>query len=144
MPLRLNSRDAVRSNSSTFIAVASSRLNTGTGNLADTTCSDVRIVGDVNQWFDTNCFANPAEFVFGNYEVGDVRGPTFFNTDFSGFKRTRMGASRLLELRMEVFNVFNRAQFGNPATSFGAGNFGRISGTRFPSREIQLGARFLF
>jgi hypothetical protein len=128
-----------------IITVASPRLNTGgTANLADMTCGDARIIGEVNQWFDTNCFANPAEFVIGNYEVGQVRGPTFFNTDFSIFKRTRLGGSRLLELRIEMFNVFNRAHLANPGTSFEAGNFGRISSTRFPSREIQLGARFLF
>jgi hypothetical protein len=73
-----------------------------------------------------------------------VRGPTLFNTDFSVFKRTPLGGARLLELRIETFNLFDRAHLANPATQFGAGNFGRISGTRFPSREIQLGARLLF
>jgi hypothetical protein len=126
------------------ITVASSRLNTGTGNLADVTCSAVRIVGDVNQWFDTSCFANPAQFVFGNYQVGQVRGPTFFNTDFSVFKRTAVGGTRLVELRLETFNLFNRTHLGTPERAFGASNFGRISDTRFPSREIQLGVRFFF
>jgi Carboxypeptidase regulatory-like domain len=128
-----------------LIRVASPRLNTGTNdNFADVTCSEVRVLGRVDQWFDTSCFADPAEFTFGNYEVGQVRGPTFFNTDFSVFKRTQLGGSRLLELRLEAFNLFNRAHLGLPERSFGAGNFGRISETRFPSREIQLGARFFF
>jgi Carboxypeptidase regulatory-like domain/TonB dependent receptor-like, beta-barrel len=126
------------------IQVATSQLNTGTGNFADVTCSDVDIPGRVEQWFDTACFANPAIFQFGNYQIGDVRGPTFFNTDFSVFKRTGLGGTRSFEFRIEMFNLFNRAHFSNPNTQFGNAQFGRISSTRFPSREIQLGARLLF
>jgi Carboxypeptidase regulatory-like domain len=126
------------------IRLASSQLNTGTDNFADVTCGEIGVPGDVNQWFDTSCFATPPLFEFGNYEIGAVRGPTFFNTDFSVFKRTGLGANRSIEFRFEVFNVFNRAHFSNPNDRLGNAQFGRISSTRFPSREIQLGARFLF
>ena len=51
---------------------------------------------------------------------------------------------RSLEVRFEFFNLFNKAQFSNPNTQFGNLQFGRITSTGFPSREIQLGARFLF
>jgi hypothetical protein len=124
--------------------VASSQLNTGTGNFANVSCNDIDTVGQVTQWFDTTCFENPAAFEFGNYKIGMVRGPKYVNTDFSVFKRTRMGAARSIEVRFEIFNLFNKAQFSNPNTTFGSAEFGRISSTRFPSREIQLGARFLF
>ena len=73
-----------------------------------------------------------------------MRGPTLLTTDFSLFKRTSLGGARSMEVRIETFNVFNRAHFSNPNTSFGNSQFGRISSTRLPSREIQLGARFLF
>ena len=126
------------------IRLASSQLNTGTDNWADVTCSEIGMPEDVRQWFDTSCFATPPTFEFGNYEIGQVRGPKFINTDFSVFKRTALGGTRSLELRMEVFNLFNKAHFSNPNDRFGNANFGRISSTRFPSREIQLGARFLF
>jgi hypothetical protein len=126
------------------IQVASSQLNTGSGNFANVTCSDVEVIGAVTQWFDTSCFANPPLYEFGNYQIGDVRGPRFINTDFSVFKRTEFGGSKSLELRLEIFNLFNKAHFANPNVSFGNAQFGRISSTRFPSREIQLGARFLF
>jgi len=98
----------------------------------------------VTQWFDTSCFATPPLYEFGNYEIGAVRGPTFFNTDLGVFKRTSLGGARSIELRVEVFNVFNKAHFSNPNDRFGNVQFGRISSTRFPSREIQLGGRFLF
>ena len=34
------------------------------GQLRDPTCSDVEIIGEVTQWFDTSCFANPPLFYF--------------------------------------------------------------------------------
>ena len=73
-----------------------------------------------------------------------MRGPRFVNTDFSIFKRTQFGGAKSLELRLETFNLFNHALFANPNVTFGNAQFGRIASTRFPSREIQLGARFLF
>ena len=126
------------------IRLASSQLNTGTDNFANVTCDEIGTPELVTQWFDTSCFATPPNFEFGNYEIGQVRGPKFINTDFSLFKRTALGGNRSLELRMEVFNLFNKAHFSNPNDRLGNANFGRISSTRFPSREIQLGARFLF
>jgi hypothetical protein len=126
------------------IRLASSQLNTGTDNFANVTCSEIGTPELVTQWFDTSCFATPPNFEFGNYEIGQVRGPRFINTDFSLFKRTALGGTRSLELRMEVFNLFNKAHFSNPNDRLGNTSFGRISSTRFPSREIQLGARFLF
>jgi hypothetical protein len=126
------------------IRLASSQLNTGTDNWPNVTCSEIGIPRQVTRWFDTSCFATPPLHEFGNYEIGAVRGPTLFNTDFSIFKRTALGASRSIELRVEVFNLFNKAHFSNPNDRFGNQEFGRISSTRLPSREIQLGARFLF
>ena len=131
------------------ITVSSSQLNTGTGNWADVTCADIGMPKKVSvtdttaNWFDTSCFAEPARYVFGNYKVGDVRGPSVFNTDLSVFKRTRFG-SKTFEIRADAFNIFNKAHFSNPNTTFGNAQFGRIAGTRLPAREVQLGLRFLF
>jgi Carboxypeptidase regulatory-like domain/TonB dependent receptor-like, beta-barrel len=125
------------------VRVSASRLNTGTGNWADVTCADISTPHQVDKWFDTSCFADPAQYLFGSYRIGDVRGPTVFNTDFSAFKKTSIGKSAF-ELRIDVFNVFNRAHFANPNVTFGNSAFGRISATRLTPREIQLGARVLF
>jgi hypothetical protein len=97
----------------------------------------------VEKWFDTGCFADPAPYEFGNYVIGDVRGPSLFNTDFSAFKRTAVGRTSA-ELRIDVFNVFNRPQFGNPNVTFGNAAFGRINSTRLTPREVQVGLRLLF
>lgn len=127
-----------------IIRLATSQLNTGTDNFANQTCDDVRIIGEATQWFDRSCFAAPPLHTFGNYEIGAVRGPTFVNTDFSVFKRTSLGGSRAIEVRIEIFNLFDRVHFANPNDRVGNADFGRISSTKFPPREIQLGGRFLF
>ncbi len=97
----------------------------------------------VQQWFDTSCFADPAQYQFGNYKYSEARGPTVFNTDLSLSKRTAVGKAAL-EVRLDVFNVFNRAHFTNPGTTFGTAAFGTISNTRLTPREGQIGVRLLF
>jgi len=49
-----------------------------------------------------------------------------------------------LELRIDVFNVFNRAHFVNPNLTFGTAAFGTINNTRLTPREGQIGLRVLF
>jgi hypothetical protein len=131
------------------LRVSASRLGTGgTPNWPNLTCDNVSITGRVDQWFDTSCFADPAEFQFGSYKIGDVRGPSVFNTDLSLVKRTSIGKGSL-ELRIDAFNIFNKAHFDRPGVSntgatFGTSTFGRIAATRLTPREVQLGVRFLF
>jgi hypothetical protein len=125
------------------LRVSASRLNTGTGNWPDVSCSTIGTPKTVTAWFDTSCFADPAEFAFGNYRIGQVRGPSVFNNDISAFKKTSI-RGKVAEVRIDAFNVFNKAHFANPGTTFGTAQFGRISATRLTPREVQLGFRFLF
>jgi len=52
-----------------------------------------------------------------------------------------------IEFRLEAFNAFNHPNLGNPTTTFGSSNFGKIStlqsGTT-PSRTLQLAAHYVF
>jgi hypothetical protein len=48
------------------------------------------------------------------------------------------------ELRADFFNAFNRAGRGNPVTELTEPLFGRIVGSRFGPRNIQVSARFNF
>jgi hypothetical protein len=56
-----------------------------------------------------------------------------------------------LRLRADLFNVFNRAQFGAPNADLSASNFGTITSTsssyatgRGTPRELQLSAKIVF
>jgi hypothetical protein len=125
------------------IRVSSPQLNNGGGNWVDQSCATVGMPKTVDRWFDTSCFADPARYQFGNYVIGNVRGPAVFNTDFSAAKQTAIGRVTA-EIRVDVFNLFNRAHFDKPATTFGNSTFGTISATRLTPREGQLGFRLLF
>jgi hypothetical protein len=128
------------------ITVAQNLLgNLGGSNPADLTCKHVSEPKTVSQWFDTSCFANPAPFTFGNSGIGHVRGPGISNWDFSLAKVTSLGAeSRQVRFEADFFNLFNTPHFSNPATTFGAGGFGVIGGTRLPPRYIQFGLKLSF
>jgi hypothetical protein len=51
--------------------------------------------------------------------------------------------TRRLELRWEVFNLLNRANFDLPNRIFGNANFGRVFSAKDP-REMQIGIRLTF
>ena len=54
-----------------------------------------------------------------------------------------MGGARAVEVRAEVFNLLNTANFGAPAATLGAANFGTITSALDP-RVVQLALKFLF
>ncbi len=96
-----------------------------------------------DRWFDPAAFALPAAFSFGSAPRNSVRGPGFANVDFALAKIWRIGGVSDLELRWEVFNLFNRTNFDLPNRIFGTANFGRIFSAKNP-REMQLGVRLSF
>jgi hypothetical protein len=51
---------------------------------------------------------------FGNLPRNAYYGPSFRNLDLSVVKNTPLGGHLKLQLRMDVFNVFNHANFSNP------------------------------
>jgi len=90
----------------------------------------------LNEWFNTACFAAPADFTFGNESRVDatLRSDGVANFDFAVFKRVLFGADGRagLEGRVEFFNLFNRPQFGPPNTACctaNNANFGLVTST---------------
>jgi hypothetical protein len=73
--------------------------------------------------------------------------------DLAFVKYARPTSGTGLELRVEIFNLFNRANFGVPnLVAFAGsadneqplGNFGRIRNTVTSARQVQLGVRMRF
>lgn len=97
-------------------------------------------------WFDPKSFTRNAFGTLGNVGRGFLRGPGFWNADFSVQKDTRITEGKTIQLRLEGYNVFNHTNFANPTGSISSGNFGRISAVkRFANpRIVQLGAKFIF
>jgi hypothetical protein len=111
------------------------------------------VTGNPAQWFNPQAFALQPAGTFGNTGRGDFRGPDLRVVDLALSKDTSLGGSRRLELRLEVFNVFNRANFGVPNLTVFAGaadgeaplgSFGRIRNTVTSARQMQLGVRLRF
>lgn len=97
----------------------------------------------LNRWFNTDAFAQPAPFMFGNSRRGLLRGDGVVNADLSLAKNLSLGRARSLQLRVELFNAFNHTNFGLPGHTFGAPDFGIVSNAA-GGRTIQLGLRGVF
>jgi hypothetical protein len=100
----------------------------------------------LGRYFDTSVFSFNDPFTFGNAPriMPNLYGPGTNNFDISLFKNTQLTERLKLQFRVEAFNAFNRIQFGNPATSINANNFGRINTqVNFP-RDYQFALKLLF
>lgn len=93
--------------------------------------------------FDPTAFALPDAFTFGNAPRNVLRGPKSIVTDLSLMKNFPLGGGRQFQFRAEMFNAFNRVNYGNPNGVFNSTSFGRISSAG-SMRQIQLGARVSF
>jgi hypothetical protein len=56
----------------------------------------------------------PGTWHFGSLGRNALRGPGYRNVDFSLFKDTPITESTKLQLRAEIFNIFNHPNFSNP------------------------------
>jgi len=114
-----------------------------------------------NKWFDNSSTAlnNPrADGTFAWSVLGpndyrkvksrfhDVNEPTEPQWAFSFFKTNRVGDRATLQVRVEIFNVFNVRVYGGPNTNPSNASFGIVdtsSQVNFP-RQLQIGARVQF
>ena len=98
------------------------------------------------QWFNTACFANPPAGVnrVGNAGRNTINGPPTTRFDATLSKSINFSESKSLQLRWEVFNVFNHTNFATISSlNITSSVYGRIGTTRDP-RTMQLGMKFLF
>ncbi|HET9830621.1 MAG TPA: hypothetical protein VFP91_02880, partial [Vicinamibacterales bacterium] len=95
------------------------------------------------QYLNMSAFSQNTPGVWGNTPKGYLRGPGFLNVDMA-LSRNVAVSQHKIELRVEVFNVFNRVNFGNPVTTLGATNAGAITTTSGDMRIMQFAAKFNF
>lgn len=96
-----------------------------------------------NQWFNTAIFQRPAFGEFGTAGVGTITGPGLVNFDMGLYKDFAFTEKRRLQFRSEFFNVFNHTNLGNPTTTLGSGNYGRIT-SALDGRIIEFSLRLHF
>ncbi|HEV2350863.1 MAG TPA: carboxypeptidase regulatory-like domain-containing protein [Terriglobia bacterium] len=99
--------------------------------------------------FDPTVFATPALGTIGNSPRTLCCGPAIGNFDFALLKDTTITEKTQLEFRAEFFNIFNHAQFVNPAAfpgasgDFASSTFGQVVRARDP-RLIQFALKLKF
>jgi len=98
----------------------------------------------VQQWFNPAAFTAVPSGTFGNAGRNILRGPGWVTFDMSVQRRLQMGSRANLTVRADIFNVFNRANFGLPASNIAAANAGVISTLAGDPRVMQLSLRFGF
>ena len=82
-------------------------------------------------WFNPAAFAFAAPGTFGNIGRNALRGPGFGAVDFSVFKEIPVRERIRFQIRAEIFNLLDRANFANPGTNRNAATtFGLITNTR--------------
>jgi hypothetical protein len=96
-----------------------------------------------DHWFNTAAFATASQFQIGTASRNPVRGPSYRDVDLAVMRLIRVGRERAVELRAEVFNLLNTVNFGAPATTLGAANFGTIT-TALDPRVLQLAVKYSF
>jgi hypothetical protein len=81
------------------------------------------------QWVNPAAFAAPTVGTFGNLRRNQVYGPGFGDIDLSVFKNTKIREKVTLQLRAEMFNLYNRHNYSSPGGTFGSSSFGTVGST---------------
>jgi len=111
--------------------------------------------------FNAAAFSDPGAGVYGNVGRNTLRGPGFGQVDASFSKNTRFSERTSLQLRLDIFNLLDRANYADPSGGIACGGsvgacgafgvststvgnqLGGLLGFGGP-RQIQLSARFNF
>jgi hypothetical protein len=90
-------------------------------------------------------FSFPGAGEIGTTGRNSFRGPDYFDIDATLVKNIQLKGTQKLSLRLDAFNVLNRANFALPVADLSdRNNFGRISSTVGNPRTLQVALRFSF
>jgi len=120
-------------------------------------CNPANVPGgrSSSMWFNPQCYSFPEPGTRGNAKRNSLDGPDYQVVDMGLVKATQLAGGFQSQLRLEVFNVLDRANFDIPANDPDGqaifddqgnrlANAGRIFRTITDGRSFQLALRFLF
>jgi len=108
------------------------------------------LVGDpkgqenVDNWFNAAAFERVSAGTFGNAGRNILRGPGFVTFDLTVERRFMLSSRHSVSLRWDIFNMFDRANFGNPNTDITGSNVSTISSLAGDPRTMQVAFRLHF
>jgi hypothetical protein len=102
--------------------------------------------------FDASVFSDPGPGKFGNLRRNAFRGPGYWRTDASLFKKFKFTETKELEFRVESVNFFNHVNRGNPTSFLGSiatpNQTFNVTSTAYssndPMRNFQFALKFKF
>jgi Carboxypeptidase regulatory-like domain/TonB dependent receptor/TonB-dependent Receptor Plug Domain len=137
-----------------IFAVRSGRpftVNQSSSNVGQSMTGLPNAVGDpsgpetVDQWFDPTAFQAVTSGVFGDELRNQLRGPDWQSLDLSLQRRIELGRRVGAILRWDIFNVFNRTNYGLPNRNLSdTATVGTITSLAGDPRLMQLSVRFVF
>jgi hypothetical protein len=80
----------------------------------------------------------------GQVGRNSFRAGGLFSADVAVAKKWLLVAQQSLALRVELFNLTNRANFGIPARYLETPGFGRAINTTTPGRRVQVSLKYQF
>jgi outer membrane receptor protein involved in Fe transport len=100
----------------------------------------------LTNYLNPAAFAYPAAGTLGHHKPFTIEGPGYWAVDLALTRLLSFGSTRSMELRVEVFNLFNNFNWGNPVTNYDSGTFGRITEKALGSepRVMQFGVKYGF
>jgi hypothetical protein len=115
------------------------------------------VLGEPDRYFDVSAFQVPQLGYLGTLGRNTLIGPGYASIDLSLSRTIALGRAHRLQLRIEGFNILNRANFAAPqnsatggvvifnnASGQPVGNAARIFSTAGSARQVQLGVRWTF
>ena len=129
------------------------RVSEDIANTGDIHYERANLTGDPNaiskrtwdQYINTAAFQIPAAYSYGNLGRDSLRTDPYWQVDASIFRVFPFKERMRFEFRAEAFNAFNNVIYGQPGSDMAdTANFGRMTGTANRSRQLQLGAKFLW
>jgi hypothetical protein len=110
----------------------------------DQVSDDVYGAKTLASYLNRAAFAQAANGTFGNHVRNSVKGPGFWKIDLAVSRLVPFASTQNLEFRVEVFNLLNNFNWGNPNVNFSAGTFGRITTLAGDPRIMQFGVKYGF
>lgn len=132
------------------LGVSGDIANTGNSNNAGF-YERLNLVGDPRlsspstaEWFNTNAFAVPASYTYGNVGRNTLRSDWGKNLDLSLFRDFPIRERARLEFRAESFNLTNTPVWGTPVVNYSNANFGRVLSVANTPRQLQFALKLSF
>jgi hypothetical protein len=105
----------------------------------------------IDNWINAAAFSLVTGSGYGDSPRNLARGPNLWQADFGLARRIPVSERIELQFSSQFFNLFNRAQYGQPLADFSSATFGQIIGTVNPGpvgtgtpRQMQFALRLEF